>query len=1193
MTTPAPDQQPTRATVPNQSDGSKNSHHESATSATVPSRSNHPAVSATQPTIPLHNPSGDSATAATHLNVKATIVAPPAASGSHNGEVWGDFEIGKLLGRGGMGAVYQGRQISLDRPVAVKLLSEHLTHSDDFRKRFLLEARAAARINSPHVVQVYFAGSHLTAQKGETHFFAMEYVEGTDLSRKLKDGYRPTPDECLGLVLQATRSLVALADHNIVHRDIKPANFMLTNRGQLKLMDFGLVKFASEAHGLTQTGTVMGTVNYFSPEQGRGEVCDQRTDIYALGVMFYEMLTARLPFTGGDATSVIYQHIHTEPKPPRIHNPAVTEPYQSIVLKCLAKDPDDRYKTAMELLADLERIQRGEQPLAVLATKKAARIATATSPSPQRLTVAAAVVVAAVILGLAIFLRPVTPVSITTISDTHVKDAVSTPVVPVVAVNNAPVSASALPQPIAVIATPIITAVPTAKPAVTVVETKPEIIVQAAAVEKTPPTAPIPAPELTPEKPVVIAPVIVPVPIPPVAPPKPPEPIPVPTPAPIITKVTPPPAPVTKPALPPLPVTKPAVPIGFSAPVQTTVAVQIPAKDAILTGTTFLWWLTGPPGHTGRLAARSTTIPTNHWTAPALPGNVTLHVAAVGNPRVVDIPLKAIAAPLSATTTLELFARASFTDERRTQHLQRDTDGSWWSVDVQEAAINRMSDSWLLSSRAVLNPKPPRPLALALQAKQVAVLDSDQPALLIYNRDGTAHRTITGLQRPSDMINGPGQQYYVADQKAGGILVFNNDGVRTGLWARNSTGVTGFVQLTKLASNGTLVYALDVGAKNITVFDQGQVVATWALEAQDRPVAITERGGFVYVLLYDGMVRVLDAKGQMAHVIPSATIKFPEEELGPAGGIAVDVTGEIYITFPDREMMVRHAGGGNMALRHARTWTWRAYAADATGNLFVIDSDHRRVVVLDAEGWRSRTVGAPVGKGGTLDTPIMLAAHPNGSALAVYDEDTLKITRYDLTNDTHLVFGSKGSANGQFDTPSAIAMDAQGRTFVLDTALHRVAAFAADGKFIMNIGRYERGDAPDLLRVPRMMCVSPDGTQIFVYEEESQMIKHYSVDYATNQVRHMRNLGGPGMLPGQFARVTGMGCDFRGRLYVLDYKRADLQIFDSTNITSNTPVTVINATDFNIRRMLYLALNPDGLPFIVGSDQMTGLRWKP
>ena len=291
--------------------------------------------------------------------------------------------------------------------------------------------------------------------------------------------------------------------------------------------------------------------------------------------------------------------------------------------------------------------------------------------------------------------------------------------------------------------------------------------------------------------------------------------------------------------------------------------------------------------------------------------------------------------------------------------------------------------------------------------------------------------------------------------------------------------------------------------------------------------------------------------------------------------------------------MVRHAGGGNMALRHARTWTWRAYAADATGNLFVIDSDHRRVVVLDAEGWRSRTVGAPVGKGGTLDTPIMLAAHPNGSALAVYDEDTLKITRYDLTNDTHLVFGSKGSANGQFDTPSAIAMDAQGRTFVLDTALHRVAAFAADGKFIMNIGRYERGDAPDLLRVPRMMCVSPDGTQIFVYEEESQMIKHYSVDYATNQVRHMRNLGGPGMLPGQFARVTGMGCDFRGRLYVLDYKRADLQIFDSTNITSNTPVTVINATDFNIRRMLYLALNPDGLPFIVGSDQMTGLRWKP
>jgi serine/threonine-protein kinase len=342
--------------------------------------------------------SGMSATAATALDLGDGPRPQRAATNSHEGAVWGDFQIGRLLGRGGMGAVYAGRQMSLDRPVAIKVLIGHLSDNEDFRKRFLLEARAAARINSPHVVQVYYAGTHELVD-----FFAMEFVEGTDLARRLKDGWRPTPIECLQLMIQATRSLVALGEHKIVHRDIKPANFMFTTSGVVKLMDFGLVKMASEAHGLTQTGTVMGTVNYFSPEQGRGEVCDQRTDIYALGVMFYELLTGKLPFTGGDATSVIYQHIHADPKPPKVHNPNVSEPYQSVVLKCLAKDAGDRYQTAKDLLDDLERMQRGEMPLLPGGTR---RQGAASVVDTRKLTLAAAVVIAAVILGLAIILRP-------------------------------------------------------------------------------------------------------------------------------------------------------------------------------------------------------------------------------------------------------------------------------------------------------------------------------------------------------------------------------------------------------------------------------------------------------------------------------------------------------------------------------------------------------------------------------------------------------------------------------------------------------------------------------------------------------------------------------------------------------------------------------------------------------------------
>jgi serine/threonine-protein kinase len=200
-----------------------------------------------------------------------------SSSGTHHNQVWGDFELGALLGRGGMGAVYRGRQISLDRPVAIKVLPSHLSENENFRQRFQLEAKAVAQISSPHVVGVYFAGQH-----DGHHYFAMEFVEGKDLGVRLRDGYKPTHREALDLVTQAARGLAAAGELGIVHRDIKPGNMMVTNKGLVKLMDFGLVRMArSEDTGLTMAGTVMGTVSYFSPEQGRGERCDCRTDIYA------------------------------------------------------------------------------------------------------------------------------------------------------------------------------------------------------------------------------------------------------------------------------------------------------------------------------------------------------------------------------------------------------------------------------------------------------------------------------------------------------------------------------------------------------------------------------------------------------------------------------------------------------------------------------------------------------------------------------------------------------------------------------------------------------------------------------------------------------------------------------------------------------------------------------------------------
>ena len=347
--------------------GSMTSHDE----PTQPALPRTPSWSSTQPTLPGAGPgTGSGAAPRSRAGIDQSTAATVAASGSTTGnnwtgnqpdvltgQVWGDFLVGPLLGRGGMGAVYRGRQQSLDRDVAIKVLPPHLSDNEGFRSRFQLEAKAVASLDSPHIIKVYGAG-----EAGGHNYFAMEYVEGDDLSVTVRKGGKPTQRNALEWVLQAARGLQAAGELGIVHRDIKPANMMLTRKGVVKLMDFGLVRSTKEAHGLTMTGTVMGTVSYFSPEQGRGERCDSRTDLYALGVVFYEFLTGRLPFTGEDPTSIIYQHIHVAPTPPREVDPGIPEDFQAVCLKCLQKNAEDRYQLASELVADLERLGRGDHP---------------------------------------------------------------------------------------------------------------------------------------------------------------------------------------------------------------------------------------------------------------------------------------------------------------------------------------------------------------------------------------------------------------------------------------------------------------------------------------------------------------------------------------------------------------------------------------------------------------------------------------------------------------------------------------------------------------------------------------------------------------------------------------------------------------------------------------------------------------
>jgi len=268
-------------------------------------------------------------------------------------KVWGDYELhlDQLLGRGGMGAVYRGRQISVDRPVAIKVLKKELA-TPDFVKRFKREAALLARLVDSHVVQVFGAGE----ADGE-HFFAMEYVEGQDLSSMVKAGRRFSVEELLDITIQTALALKAAWKFKIVHRDIKPSNVLVTRDKQVKVMDFGLAK--NPDMDLTHTELIMGTAKYISPEQATGGDVDIRADLYSLGVVLYELATGRAPFVGESPTSVIYQHVHKAPVPPKQYNSSLPESVSAMILRCLAKRPDERYQTPDDLLADAKSIQEG------------------------------------------------------------------------------------------------------------------------------------------------------------------------------------------------------------------------------------------------------------------------------------------------------------------------------------------------------------------------------------------------------------------------------------------------------------------------------------------------------------------------------------------------------------------------------------------------------------------------------------------------------------------------------------------------------------------------------------------------------------------------------------------------------------------------------------------------------------------
>ncbi|WBB78267.1 Stk1 family PASTA domain-containing Ser/Thr kinase [Micromonospora sp. WMMD882] len=303
----------------------------------------------------------------------------------------GRYQVGELLGYGGMAEVHRGRDLRLGRDVAIKMLRADLARDATFQMRFRREAQNAASLNHPAIVAVYDTGEE-TAPTGETlPFIVMEFVNGRTLKEVLGAEGRLQPRRALEITADMCAALEFSHRHGIIHRDIKPGNVMLTLTGQVKVMDFGIARaLASGATTMTQTSAVIGTAQYLSPEQARGEAVDARSDVYAAGCVLFELLCGHPPFVGDSPVSVAYQHVREAPPTPSDINPDVTPSIDAIVLKALSKNPLNRYQSAGEMRADLLRAAAGRPVAATPVLREDETVAMGPAPAAAAFPAAAA-----------------------------------------------------------------------------------------------------------------------------------------------------------------------------------------------------------------------------------------------------------------------------------------------------------------------------------------------------------------------------------------------------------------------------------------------------------------------------------------------------------------------------------------------------------------------------------------------------------------------------------------------------------------------------------------------------------------------------------------------------------------------------------------------------------------------------------
>lgn len=279
----------------------------------------------------------------------------------------GRYLVESIMGEGGMGLVYKARHTALNKPLALKVLRDEVSRNEEVIARFRQEAQSASAIGNQHIIDISDFGN----LPGGSTYFVMEYLDGRDLTAAITEEAPMLPQRVLQIAKQLCKALAAAHDIGIVHRDLKPDNIFLINRGGdkdfVKILDFGIAKVGTQTQKLTKAGDIFGTPHYMSPEQCAGNEIDHRTDVYALGVIFYEMVSGKVPFDAETLMGVLTKQMYEAPTP--LHElgdgTSASPELEAVILKCLAKEPDARYADMHSLLADLERLTRGETPIAI------------------------------------------------------------------------------------------------------------------------------------------------------------------------------------------------------------------------------------------------------------------------------------------------------------------------------------------------------------------------------------------------------------------------------------------------------------------------------------------------------------------------------------------------------------------------------------------------------------------------------------------------------------------------------------------------------------------------------------------------------------------------------------------------------------------------------------------------------------